>query len=130
MPKRCGDLAQFRFKVEAPVIGKVASIKVRRKKDDNLTAHHVETLTKAEDKKIRWPDLQDPAGSEFFGGRKTDLKGLNKLSYQDRFKEQEFKLELSVATKKVKSSGFLKINAYADVADDHKVIGVPMPTEM
>ena len=47
MAKRCGDLAEFRFKVKAPSVGKTAATKVRRK-DKNLSAHYTETLTKQE----------------------------------------------------------------------------------
>ncbi len=129
MPKRCGDLAEFRFKVKSPSVGKTAVTKVLRAKDNDLAASHAETLTKAEDKKIRWPDLADEDGT-FYGGRKPDFRGLNKKPYQDKFAQQAFTLELHVdGIKKKSTSGHLKINGYPDVADDHKSIGIPMATE-
>jgi hypothetical protein len=130
MAKRCGDLAEFRFKVKSKSVGKTAVTKVLRAKDNNLTASFAETLSKAEDKKIRWPDLPDKSGA-FYGGRKPDFKGLDKKSYKDKFTEQEFMLELFVeGVKKKSTAGHLKINGYADVGDDHKSIGIPMATQM
>jgi hypothetical protein len=115
MAKRCGDLAEFRLKVKSKSVGKTAVTKVLRAKDNNLTASHAETLSKAEDKKIRWPDLADKSGA-FYGGRQPDFKGLNKKAYHDKFAQQEFNLELLVDGVSKKSSKGLKINGYADVA--------------
>jgi hypothetical protein len=130
MPVRCGDPAEFRYKVKAASVGDAATTTVRREKDGNLTAFSSETLQKAEDKKIKWPDLQNPKSSEFFGGRQADFKGLNKKSYQDKFKIQTFALSLQVSGKSAKSSKGLKINGYPDVGRDHKQIGLPMATEV
>jgi len=133
MPKRCGDLAGFSFKVSSELVGKYATTMVCRKNKFNITVTYTEKLQKEETKKVKWPDLPEdgkPDGN-FYGGRKVDYKGLNKLSYSDKFKEQEFDLEIFQGKSVKKSAGSpLKIEAYPDAASERKAVGIPMPTAM
>lgn len=130
MPKRCGDAAEFHYSVKEKSVGSPAVTRVIRQKDGNLTASALETLQKKERKTIKWPDLQDAKGHGWIGGRKADFKGLDKASYQAKFDQQCFDLELVVAGGKARSSTGLKIAGYPDVARDHKKIGIPMPVEV
>jgi hypothetical protein len=132
MPKRCGDLAGFTFKVTSELVGKYATTLVCRQKKFNFSADHTEKLQQEETKKVKWPDLQiqgKPAG-EFYGGRRVDFKGINKSDYKDKFGYQEFELNMYAGDHHKKSSGTLKIDPYADAGPEHKTIGIPMPAEM
>lgn len=131
MPKRCGDPAGFTFKVTSELVGKYATTIVCRKKKFNFTAVHTEKLNKEEVQKIKWPDQQmegKPDGT-FFGGRRVDYKGLDKLSYAEKFEHQEFELNFYQGKLKKKSAGMRKIEPYPNAGPEKKSIGIPMASQ-
>ena len=129
MPKRCGDLAGFSFKVTSELVGKFAATLVWRKKKFDFAAVYAEKLEKEETKKVKWPDQQvdgQPEGT-FCGGRKVDYKGLDKLTYDEKFQHQEFELKIYQGEKMKKSTASpLKIEGYPEVAPEQKTIGFPI----
>jgi len=131
--KRCGDLAGFTFKVTSELVGKYAITLVCRRKKFKFTADQSEELKQEETKKVVWPDLPDLDKGEdvFYGGRQVDFRGLNKLSYDEKFQHQEFGLSIYVGEHDKKSTGLpLEIEGYPDVQQTPLIeIGIPMPVE-
>lgn len=128
MPKRCGDKAEFNFKVKNPMVGQTSTVMVKRK-DGHLTASHSEVLQQAQKTKVVWPDLDDGNGKHF-GARQADHCGLEKKAYHAKFGDQTFDLELHIGGDKKKGSQGLRINDYPDVGKQHQQVGIPMATEM
>ena len=124
--KRCGDLAGFTYKVTSELVGKYAVTMVVRDSPFDIAVTHAALLKQEETKKVKWPDLQadgQPDGT-FYGGRRVDFKGLDKLSYSDKFTKQAFELKLYQGKQVKKSSGSpIKIEGYPDQGNEKKEVG-------
>lgn len=122
---RCGNKAIIQYEVSGELVGKVATVEVQRKGNPKLTASVQAPLPQTKNK-IPWPDLADGKGS-YYGGRQVDWMGLDKCSYETKFKHQKFELRIVVAGKKPKTSGQrVEIQAYANKGPDQRKVGLPM----
>ena len=130
MAKRCGDKTTFRYRVTSELVGKYVTILICRKKKFDFAGVFTEKITKEETKTIKWPDQEKDDGT-FYGGRKRDFKGLDKLSYKEKFEHQEFEVDLYQGKHKKRSaSAPLKIEAYPEKGPEQKIVGIPMPVQM
>ena len=114
MAKRCGDATRFRYKVTSELIGKYVTLLICRKKKFDFAGVFTEKITKEETKKIKWPDQEiEEQADDFYGGRKVDFKGLDKLSYKEKFDHQEFEISLYQGSHRKRSAKApLKIEPY------------------
>jgi hypothetical protein len=133
MSIHCGDEVFIKYKIEAPLVGERGIILLRRIKKSRYSGTYDKELKKPEEIKIEWPDQWNENDGEYYGGCKVDLVGLNKLSFNDRWDFQEFRLnffvlddEKSSDVKKIDKlpeKGLQTITAYVPCILEHRLLG-------
>jgi hypothetical protein len=122
---RCGTKAEFEYKVSSELVGRTALFVVKRTSmKDPIGSLKIEL--KEEKATFKWPDQEKP-DKTYFGGRKVEWNGLDKLEFKDKFKHQKFEVSISVPRTKAKSSSKnFEIKQYADKGPEKREVGFPM----
>lgn len=120
---RCGDKAEYEYEVSSELVGLFASVFVTRENTPGITANS-QLEIKKEKTNIVWPDQEKEDGS-YYGGRKFDPRGLDKKSYEEKFDEQKFKLDIMCLGEEKGSGDTIEIKAYDDKGPDQKTVGLP-----
>jgi len=121
----CGHKVKFKYQVSSELVDEVGCMIIERKGKDTLT---VSEAVEIKEKKatFKWPDLKKDDGT-YYGGRKVDWKGLNKLDFNERFKYQKFQVLIQVPGAGSKTSGKkVKIDPYPDAGAEERKVGVPL----
>jgi len=122
----CGIKAHVKYRVSPELVGELGTVTIDRLgRNTTITATKSWKIDKTK-MKFEWPDLQKENSTEFYGGRKVDWRGLNKVDYKTKFDAQEFEITLKVGAKGKGSTKQVIIKQHPDVAPEHQDVGFTM----
>jgi hypothetical protein len=110
------------------MIGELAHVRVLRKDTPGVTADSLLEITNQKTTVV-WPDLVDEKSKNCFGGSQYDPRGMDKMSYEEKYKHQEFKLEIVCASDHKESDDTIPITAYDPAPADENKIGLVVSSD-